>query len=493
MVSAAMAQSFTIRRPADGSTVRETVAIQIPAGSIPSGSYVGIIVNGKFLEAASPALEGDNHVYRLDTKARRIPDGDMDIEVVLYNNYNDRVEVVNRSSVRVKLDNYTSIKVPEDGLKLRYKFRKGQELVYRNVQYQSAGMLSQAAAAIGSRAGEVPMEEEEVRMLYTFDNVYPDGQALLRIQPLPTKGKNYAYLTPSGESEAKKYFEWQMHPVYMRIDAMGREQWGAVPPYFPLEGTSGESSRVDLFAPFPLPMLPQQALFPGDSWQSAHLFSTLNLDKLAETEKITTALTSRGTFLGVEWEKGIPCAKFNVALDAGPRDLTNVVNLNNQPGEATRVTLEGVVWFSLDQGVIVKSELTYLQESMVTIGTPAGGTGAGTGAAGGGAPTAGGAGGGAPTAGGAGGGGSAGSANFRPGDFQFDPHLDQFGNVRFFRQRGGPPGLGDPGPGGAGRPGAGQGGQAQGPGFGQRTGGGSGGEQKMLLRIRLRMLTELEK
>lgn len=488
-----MAQSFTIRRPADGSTVRETVNILIPAGSIPAQSYIGVLVNGKFLEAAMPVLDGDNYVYKLDTKARRIPDGDTDIEVVLYNNYSDRIEVANRSSVRVKLDNYTSIKMPDDGLKLRYKFRKGQELTYMTSRLQSAGMVSQGQAGLGSRAGEVPIDEENVRMLYTFDNVYANGEALLRIQALPDKGKNYTYLTLAGSNQPQKYFDFQMHPVYMRITPMGREVFGAVPPYFPLEGTSGESARMDLYAPFPLPLLPEKALFPGDSWNSAHLFSTLNLEKLAETETLTTALTSRGTFLGVEWEKGIPCAKFNIAVDAGPRDMTNVVNLNNQPGEATRVSLDGVVWFSLDQGVIVKSELTLLQESLVTIGTSqaAGAGGAGGIAGAGGGPSLGGA---AGVGGGAGGAASGGASNFRPGDFYYDPFVDGFGNVHFFKQRRGAGGLPGGGPGGLGGP-AGQntGQTGGGPGFGQRAGGGSGGEQKMLLRVRLRVLTELEK
>lgn len=486
LVSASMAQSFTIRRPADGSTVRETVKVLIPAGSISEGQYIGVLVNGKFIEAAMPVLEGDNYVYSLDTKARRIPDGDLDLEIVLYNNFNDRVEVSNRSSVRVKLDNYTSIKVPEDGLRLRYKFIKGKELTYMTSRTQSAGMVSQAAAQIGSRAGELPVEEENVRMLYAFDNVYPNGEALIRMQALPDKGKNYTYLTTAGDNEAKKYFDFQMHPVYMRINPMGREIDGAVPAYFPLEGTGGESARMDLYAPFPLPLLPEKALFPGESWESAHLFSTLNLERISETQRVTTALRSRGTFLGVEWEKGIPCAKFNIAVDAGPRDMTNVVNLNSQAGEATRVSLDGLVWFSLDQGVIVKSELNLLQESLVTIGTSqAGNAGGGLAGAGGGGPVAGG----ASTTGG----GGAGSAI---GNWTFDPWVDKDGNLNFFRQRrGGPPGggpgglTGGPTTGGASAPG-------QNPpsgGFGQRQGGGSGGEQKMLLRVRLKVTTELEK
>ena len=50
LAGAAMAQSFTIRTPVEGATVREMVKIKIPVGSIPDGSYIGVSVNGKFPE-----------------------------------------------------------------------------------------------------------------------------------------------------------------------------------------------------------------------------------------------------------------------------------------------------------------------------------------------------------------------------------------------------------------------------------------------------------
>lgn len=491
----AMAQSFTIRRPAEGSVVRETVEILIPKGSIPSGGYIGVIVNGKFLEAAMPPVDGDNYVYSLDTKGRRIPDGDMDIEIVLYQDYADRAEIVNRSSVRVKLDNYTSIKSPEDGFTLRYKFKRGQELVYVTTETQSAGTVTQAAAQIGSRIGELPLGTEVSRMLYAFDNVYAGErgpEALLRMQALPDKGKNYTYLTPTGESEAKKFYDYEMHPLYLRIDDTGREVWGAVPPYFPMEGSAGESNKLDLYSIFPLPVLPSKSLFPGETWQAQHLFGTIDLENLALTDKLTVGLVARGTFIGVEWEKGIPCAKFSVKVDAGPREIVNAVNLNNQPGEAVRVTLDGMIWFALDRGVIVKSEMTMLQESLVTVGTQQGqnvGAG-GNNPAGGNNQMAPGKSGGLPTLSGAGGGG----AGWTKGEFQFDPHMDGNGQLWFFRQRtGAPPTLGaGPGTGGAGAPGQAAAPGQTGPGFGNRTGGGSGGTQKVILRVRLRLLTELE-
>src|SRR5687768_1320852 len=96
---------FTIVRPADGAKVRETIRVQIPKGSIPEGSYVGIFVGGKFVEATILDLNGKYYEYLLDTKKRGIGDGPVKLEVVLYSDFGDKPRVVDRSSVNVTVSN----------------------------------------------------------------------------------------------------------------------------------------------------------------------------------------------------------------------------------------------------------------------------------------------------------------------------------------------------------------------------------------------------
>src|SRR5437016_12092249 len=67
---------FTIRRPPDGSTVREKVRVEIPLASIPEGGYVAFSIDGKFRIALTPTPEereklkpGDPYVFVWDTKA----------------------------------------------------------------------------------------------------------------------------------------------------------------------------------------------------------------------------------------------------------------------------------------------------------------------------------------------------------------------------------------------------------------------------------------
>ena len=45
---------FTIRRPSDGSTVREKVKVEIPRSSIKLGSFVAFYIDDKFLVAVAP-------------------------------------------------------------------------------------------------------------------------------------------------------------------------------------------------------------------------------------------------------------------------------------------------------------------------------------------------------------------------------------------------------------------------------------------------------
>ena len=258
---AAYAQSFTIRRPADGSTVREVVKVRIPRASIPATGYVGIIINGKFLEAVSPVTKEDvvdkDFVYNLDTKARNIPDGNLRIEAVLYADFGDASRVLSRSSVRLTLDNRNSIKPPAGGFKLRYGFKSGRAYEYRMDFRQSQQIMSEAQARMGGRAPELPQGFFTARYRYTFENAYPVSggrmEGLVRMEVMPNKGKDYAILPLNTDPEAKKRFRNQFYPIYMRISDTGREIFGRSPYYIPMEGSSSQNEKIYIFGNFPLP------------------------------------------------------------------------------------------------------------------------------------------------------------------------------------------------------------------------------------------------
>ncbi|MBC8064273.1 MAG: hypothetical protein H7Y17_05550 [Chlorobia bacterium] len=473
-VGAVLAQApFTIVRPADGSKVREKVHVLIPKNSIPQGGYIGVFLNGKFIEAITPPLTGKYYDYVLDTKGRNIQDGKVNLEVVLYVDYNENPRIVDRSSITVNVSNSASIAIPANGLRLRYKFAPKTELVYTLQQRIAVSTISGTQNRAGGRPAELPIEAEKIRLLYAVDNSYGNGDGLVRIQALPSKGKDYAVLTTSQSTEPQRYFDYMMHPIYMRITGTGREVFGSVPNYFAMEGTSGstgEDVTLNLYALFPLPTLPEKAVRPGDSWQSRFQNGVLDLDKKDEVTRLTTKFPARGEFAGVEWEMGHPCAKIKNVIASGTTSMEGKqLQARGSAFADDKVELVETIWFALDRGVIVKSmrDMTIdrkMESQGGGLGGPSGPGGPTGGPPGRGRPgvgTGGGPGGAAPPPGGV---GQTGLPGRGPGQG---------------RGQGGPPaGFGPPG--GFGAPGGGR-------------GAGQGTPQVQYLRIRQQTIFTLEK
>jgi len=214
--------SFTIVRPFDGSKVREMVKVLFPKNSVPEGSgYVGIFIDGQFIEAVSPKLSADkkNYEYTLDTKTMQ--DGSHKLEAKLYVDYSNQPRIVDTSSVDITVANKSSIPVPEDGFNLKYKFVPGQERIYRLQQRVFTSAISEEdQKKQGSRPFQIQEDGETIKLLYACDNAYPNGDGLIRMQVVPDKGikgREYAYLTTSDATEPKKYYPENMAAIYMRI------------------------------------------------------------------------------------------------------------------------------------------------------------------------------------------------------------------------------------------------------------------------------------
>lgn len=393
LIGSAFAQSsFTIRRPLEGSRVRETVEVRIPVKSIPAGAgFVGIWVNGKFLEAVSPYYPATgvnstatDFIYKLDTKKavlpqfpRGIPDGQMTIEAVLYVNRGSFTQPVNKSSVVVQLDNSASIRIPSGGLVLRYPFRPLSEFVY-NIEFKnSIQNLTEAQAQLGSQAGTVEAQPERFRYRVTVMNQYrnSDGtrEGLVLTQPLPPRGQDHAMLTVGGSSEPEKYFEYMMAPLYQRLSSNGREIFGAWPFYAPSGQGFGEASQFDLVAMLPLPILPSRGVRPGGpAFQGFLPQAVLNLEKSYENERFTQLVQARGTLEGIEYERGRPCAKIRNVLAQG-QAATGIMEF------------EEYYWFALDLGMPLRIERRYTMTTRVREQVGGGGLGGNAGGNSGGA------------------------------------------------------------------------------------------------------------
>lgn len=367
VVSAGMAQnSFTIVTPANNAKVREVVRIKFPMNSVGDNGYVGISLNGTFVEAIKPGKGAEYLYYDLNTKGRKIPDGPLTIEAVLYQELADGPRIVDRSSVTVNVANSSSIPVPEEGILVRYKFTPGKQWVYRRTVRIAENNLTEIDAnrlSTDNLLAGASMSTS--RLMYSVDNAYAGGEGLLRIQALPEKGRDYGmFRTTDDPTNEKKIFDFQMHPIYMRVRNDGRQVFGSIPTYFPLEGTRGEEARTDLYSVHPLPMLPEKRIKVGQAQNVGIMFRNIDLEKRAETNNVVTVVPNiRGELVNVEWEQNHPCAhlRYVQAVKVPEGVFANNSTLIN----AQRI--EEDIYFALDLGTILKVVRTYTIDQKITV------------------------------------------------------------------------------------------------------------------------------
>ena len=351
--------NFTIVRPVDNARVREKVKIQFPKGSVPPGGYVGIFLNGQLIDSVVPQASGKYLTYILDTKGRGLADspaGKPDrLEAKLYVNYNDQPRIVSTSSRDLSIANVASIRIPNAGFKLRYRYQPGTELTYRVTQRRTVDTISESQNKLGGRPAELPLDYETLRMKYAVDNAYPNGDGLVRMQAMPEKGKDYAILTVASSDTPKKFESNEMAAIYMRLTSTGREVFGSIPAWFGFEGTNAAGSRTSLFAAYPLPTLPVKAVRPGDSWQTRFQNGKINLEKLYSQTSVVRGTLARGEFVGVEWEMGHPCAKLHNSIAAGQSNAAEkkLKNSGSSFG-GENVKLDETIWFAMDTRQVIK-------------------------------------------------------------------------------------------------------------------------------------------
>jgi hypothetical protein len=372
LTTLAFAQApFTIVRPADGSKVRETIQVRFPKNSVPERGYVGIFVNGKFLEAVVPEVHGDFAVYNLDTKAKKIADGPVTIEAVLYQDQDTKTVVLDKSSVKVDVGNSSTINVPAEGLLLRYKFKPGTEYFYKLETRSSFSTISEAQLKLGGRAAELPPEADNLRLLYAIDDAYktPNGrEGLVRVQAFPPKsedGRPMEYGWFRTAEGRQQFHEDDMVSLYMRLTDTGREVFGALAPYWPMEGTAGKGYDLSIIINAPLPVLPSKRVKPGDSWNAPFQGGQTNLEQVFTQTRFTTSFPARGELLGVEWMMGIPCAKIRTSTGVNLSQMGSLAPQGPDGASLGKVELEELAWFALDRGMVVRLERTFTQEMEV--------------------------------------------------------------------------------------------------------------------------------
>ena len=389
IAAAAMGQAnFTIVRPENNSTVREKVHILFPKGSIPSGGYVGIFLNGQLIDATIPPTNGKFIDYVLDTKKLGLQDttpGKPDrLEAKLFVNYDEKPMITKVSSVDLNIGNEANINIPDQGVKLRYAFTPGQQMVYDLTQRVAVDTISESENEKGGKAAELPLDSETIRLLYSVDNSYTDGDGLLRMQALPEKGKDYAVLTTVQNPQPQTFYDFMMSSIYMRVTPTGHEVFGNVPLYFPMEGTAGQGANTDLIADYPLPTLPVKPVHIGDTWQSRFQEEHIDPANPWDQDSLVRNFPAEGKFIGVEWERGHPCAKIQNTISVSEMsDEDKKLLAKGSEFGGDKIKEDETIWFALDKHKILKVLRNETIETKTTGGLPGMGGPAGPGGPGG--------------------------------------------------------------------------------------------------------------
>ncbi|MDQ2987201.1 MAG: hypothetical protein M3R13_10890 [Armatimonadota bacterium] len=404
--AAAFAQTpFTIVKPGEGAKVRETVPITMPRNSVPEGSFIGITIDGKFLEAVVPQPNAakTHLVYWLDTKKMGIADGWHQMGVTLFSSVNGRHQAVDQSEVRVHVGNHTGIDIPANGLPIRYKFNIGSQWIYNVTVGMDLSTLTEVQNKLGGRAAQLPFSSENWRFVFAVDDVR-NGLGLIRSQFLPYKGKDYLVLTTSEDGAPTQHFQKDFAPLYRLLRPTGAEVYADIPNYFEIEGTGSGNLKTSLIGFMALPILPSERLQIGDSWQAAIDMMVASLVDVRRTGTAASRIPARGTFEAVEWEKGEPCAKLRYELEqaVGSRTSRELEMAGREFKDNDRLRIEQLAWISIRSGKLVRLDMVIEADTKAAVGD-GGGTGGGGGR--GGPQPMGGGGGGEPTPAGMGGGG----------------------------------------------------------------------------------------
>lgn len=349
---------FTIVSPKNGATVREVVEVAMPDGSVPQGTFIGVMVDDKFIEATVPVQVKDRLVYRLDTKGRAIPDGQHTLTIRLYGNVGGKPAVVEESSVQVKVGNHEGFNIPEDGTYVHYKFTPGRKIAYTVEIGQLVSTLSEARNRIGGRAAELPVAFEKIRVLIACDDRKADGSGLIRTQILPYAGKDYVVATVEGEEKPTKRHEAEFAPIYRLLTKAGREVYADAPAWYGIDGFVGRDSLTDLFVMIPLPLLPEDKVKVGSTWRSQILFPVGSLEEARESGKTAVGIVASGRLVNFEWEQGKRCAKihYELAIAEGSRETPTLRMQGREFKNDRRTSYEQDVWVSLDEGVLVRQD-----------------------------------------------------------------------------------------------------------------------------------------
>ena len=356
---------FTIRRPPDGAYVREKVRIEIPRASVSSTGFVSFYLDNTFQIALAPAqnqsINSRFFTYIWDTKGTGIKDGPHSIRAVLYEpaagSTGSAINVNEMASSEVKVNVANIIHNGPTTLRLRYKYREGQNLVY---QRDGKNILVGGISAEAQKTSDTDFASVNSTLQLGIEDSRP-GISLVR-----NKLTSLKLLTGGQEST---YDANQLsNSMYQELDPIGHVLY-----------ETGTGSGFEEFAAqglpvnntLELPLLPTSDVSIGDTWRTENQ----RMDVPGMPPALQPRVSLENKLVDLEWEGGYPTARIHQHGQASVKAvLFGPIDVN-----APTLTFDRDIYIAYKSGTLVKTSRTLTVAGRTTTdltaftGAPAGG------------------------------------------------------------------------------------------------------------------------
>ena len=361
-ISAAHAQGqspFTIRKPLDGSSVREKVRIEIPRASIGAGGFVAIYVDGKFALALSPqeAEDGRPFTYFWDTKAEKISDGEHSVRAVLFEP-SGSTGATEKGSSEVKVNVANIIHDGPSSLLLRYKYAEG---VNRDYLREGKSFIVGGVSETGTTTSNQNLADVKSKIHYDIQDVRFDADKGMDVALVRNKLTELSILQNGSETILDP--GQLSNSVYQELASTGKA-------FFEIGTAAGLAEFMSLGLPvnntLELPELPTARVQVGDTWATENQ----RLDIPGMPQALQPKVKIDNKLVDLEWQDGYPTARIHQSYKDTPRGVKTVLF---GPVEVTNpvISFDRDIYVAYNSGVLVKTirSLTVAGRTTYTTGS----------------------------------------------------------------------------------------------------------------------------
>jgi hypothetical protein len=361
-ISASHAQGqspFTIRKPLDGSSVREKVRIEIPRASIGSGGFVAIYVDGKFALALAPhdSEDGKPFTYFWDTKAEKVSDGEHSVRAVLFEP-SGSTGATEKGSSEVKVNVANIIHDGPSSLLLRYKYAEG---INRDYAREGKSFIVGGVSETGTTTSNQNLADVKSKINYDIQDVRFDPEKGMDVALVRNKLTELSILQNGSETILDP--GQLSNSVYQELASTGKA-------FFEIGTAAGLAEFLALGLPvnntLELPELPTARVQIGDTWATEN--QRLDIPGLPQALQPKVKIDNK--LVDLEWQDGYPTARIHQSYKNTPPGVKTVLF---GPVEVTNpvISFDRDIYVAYNSGVLVKTirSLTVAGRTTYTAGS----------------------------------------------------------------------------------------------------------------------------